>query len=385
MFKSHQYHKEAPAKGKRPWSPGEPSATHDAGFSQRPTEDGGKRARSSTGGQIAQRLTVHCVNCSRTRKYHGDHPPRSYYLDTPAMIASDHQTTALHGQHRLQDLDNYLDECIGFSIVVSVSYDCEAYHEKIKDDFTRLPMPSMPHDISTEIKPYFRVLQNNGPMADATSERLQLSETLKKALHAVRGQNAGMSSEWDLEKDILYPYARLYHSKHVWLGPSTALLETDQKTDLRVLYEYVTERLTLDYEKLEELSAAGMVARNHWPMLFRPDEVAITIEDGQYRAFNVRSCRLLDQNTLELDCWFWEYDGKFFRNHITIPIKWPSRSGQVAIADLSVYPVRHAVEGIESELRKRGNTFWSCRRRKYVNYSMPLKGIGSQLVRLKSR
>ena len=384
MFRSDQYHKGAPANGKRPRSPGEASVSYDAGSLQQSPEADGKRPRLSTGGPIARQITLHCVTCSRTRNYHQSHASRSYYLDTPGMIASDHQTTALHGQHRLQDVDNYLDECLGFSIAVFIEYDCEAYHEKIKENFIRLPMPSMPHDISIAMKPYFRVLQYDGPIADARNERLQLSDTLEDALHALQAQNADMPSEWDFEEDLVYPYPKLYHSKHALLGPSMQNLGPQQQMDLRVLSEYVIERLSLDYEQLEKLSAMKMVSRKHWLMLFRPDDTVITFQGGQYRGFTVRSCRLLDQDTLQLDCWTWEYDGNFFQKKIQIPTKWPSRLDQVAIAELSVYPIRYALEGIESGLRKRGNTFWACRQRKYVNYDMPLQGPGSQLVRPQS-
>jgi hypothetical protein len=298
------------------------------------------------------------------------------------MKASDNLTTALHGQRRLLDVDNYLDERLGFSLVVCIDYDCEAYHEKIKDAFTRLHMPSMPHNISVNSKPYFRVLQHDGPIANAVSERLQLSESLEKALRALHGQNADVVGEWDLGLDLIYPYSKLYHSKDTFIEPSVRLLESQQQIDLEVLFRYVTERLTLDYEELAELSAQGIVNQKHWLLLFRSGDTVITEQDGQLRGFSVNSCRSLNQNTLELDCWSWGYDGNFSRNFSTIPISWPSRSKQLKITDLSVYPIRYAADGIESKLRERGHTFWGCRRRKYVNYDVPLHGLGSQLVRI---
>jgi hypothetical protein len=301
------------------------------------------------------------------------------------MEASESRATALHGQSRLWDVDNFLDEHLGFSVVVYIDYDCEAYHEKIKDAFIRLPMPSMPHKISVDSKPYFRVLQHHGPIAEATSERLQLSESLEKALHTLQNQNAEMLREWDFDQDLIHPYPNLYHSKHLFVGSSIQTLEPQQQIDLEVLYRYVTERLTSDYEELEKLSAVGIVSQKYWLMLFRPDDTVITIQDGQLRGRAMKSCRLLNQQTLELDCWSWEYDGNFFRNYTTIRIVWPSRSKQVAIADLPVYPLRYAANGTETKLRERGHTFWSCRRQKYVNYDMPLQSLGSQLVRILSR
>jgi hypothetical protein len=373
---------EAHTKRKRPQSlDGAPAASGFNAAQKPPEAENAKRARLSTGASITQQITIHRVRCSRTQGNHASHPPSSYYSDIPAMIEHDNQSTALHGQFPIRDVDNYLDGNFGISIAVFVDYDCEAYHARIKDAFIRLPMPSMPGEIGIAMKPYFRVLQNHGPPADADSERLQLSESLERALRMLQGQHTGISSKWDFDKDLVYPYPKLYHSHRAFLGPSKQNLELQQQIDLEVLSGYIKKRVAAEYEELEVLSAMGMVRQNQWPMLFQPDDTVVTILSGQYRAFTLKSCRSLDRSTLELDCWTWEYDGNFFRKHITIPTKWPSESSQVAIKDLSVYPVRHAAEGIKPALRKRGDTFWSCRRRKYVNYDMPLHGLGSQLVR----
>ena len=373
---------EAHAKRKRLESPDEASAARLIKPTQRqPEADTSKRARLSAGQSVAQRITIHCVRCSRTRKYHESHPSRSYYLDTPAMVTSDHQARALHGQTRLRSLDNYLEECIGFSIVIFIDYDCEAYHNDIKDAFTRTPIPSMPEDINIDMKPYFRVLQQDGPTANAISERLHLSKNLEEALHTLQDQNADTIDELDLDEDLDHPYQKLYQFKHVFSGSLARGLEPRQEMALKVLSDYITERLALDYEELAQLSATGLVSQKHWLMLFHRDETVVTIRDGQYRAFNVKSCRPLDQYTLEMECWFWEYNGDFFRKHTTIPIKWPSKAKQMDIKGLSVYPVRYAEDGVQASLRVRGHTFWSCRRRKYVNYHVPLQGLASQPVR----
>lgn len=376
-----EYH----VKRKRMRSPSSDSPATGSGSRQPPPDaDVAKRARLSTEGSIARRTTIHCVNCSRTRKYHETHNPRSYYLHTPALIASDHPNTALHGRTRLQDMDQYLEECVGFSIVILLDYDCEAYHEMIDESFKRLPMPLLPKELNLGMRPYFRVLEDDGPIARATAERLYLSESLRRALLVLQDQHANTLSEWNFDRDLVYPYSKLYSVKESFVEPSTKTLEPQQQTDLKVLYEYIIERLALNLGEMEELSAARLVSQKHWLMLFRPNDIVVTIRDGQYCAFTVRSCRLLDQNTLTMDCWSWEYDGNFFRKDTTLTVDWPTRSMQAKMEDLSVYPISQASEGIESGLRRRGEIFWSCRRRRYVNHDTPLQGLGSQLVRSRS-
>jgi len=377
---------ETHAKRKRLQSPDEALAASMRSSTQQPPEvDIPKRARLSAEEPVAQQVTIHCVTCSGKRKYHESHPSRSYYLDTPAMVTSDHQARALHGQDRLRDVDYYLSERLGFSIAIFIDYDCEAYHDNIKDTFVRIPIPSMPEDMGIDMKPYFRVLQHDGPIANATSERLQLSENLEEALHTLQDQNADIMDEWDFDEDLDHPYPELDQFKHVFIGPRAQALEPQQQKDLKVLSDYITERLARDCQELEQLSAKGLVSQKGWLMLFRPDDTVVTMRDGEYRAFAVKSCRLRSANALEMDCWTWEYDGNFFRKHTTMLIKWPSKSERVEIKDLSVYPIRHAEDGVQAMLRVRGITFWGCRRKRYVNYDVPLQGLGSQLVRSQSR
>ena len=386
MFHLDPDHTGLPAKGKRQRSPDEASTNDDASATQQPPEATAKHPRLSADERVAQQITIHCVTCSRTRRHHESHPSRSYYLEPPAMIASDHQARALHGRTRIRDVENYLGERLGFTctIAISIDYDCEAYHDNIKDAFIRIPMPPMPEDIGIDMKPYFRILQHDGPTANATSERLQLSENLEEALHTLQDQNADMMEEWDFEEDLDHPYPKFDQFKHVFIGPRAQALEPQQQKDLKVLSDYITERLALDYEELKQLSTAGLVSRKYWLMLFRPDDTVVTMLDGQYRALSVKSRFQLEPNTLELECWSWEYDGNFYRKHTKMHIEWPSSSNQVEITDLSAYPILYAEDGVESRLRTRGNTFWSCRRKRYMNYHTPLQGLGSQNVRFQS-
>ncbi|CAI9632725.1 unnamed protein product [Alternaria burnsii] len=299
------------------------------------------------------------------------------------MPANANRTTPLCGQEPLLDLETYLAGRIGFSFVVFQEYDCEAYHKEIKSIFTRLPMPSMPQLISTQSKPYFQILEFGGPRAKATSEQIQLSESLEKALCDLRDLNTNWVKERGFGEDLVYPYARLYHFKHLFVEPFTQAPDPQQQIGLKVLFHYLTNRLTSIYEELAELSAARIASQEHWAMLFQPDDIVITTENGHLQAFTVTSCRLHSHNTLVIDCWSWEYDGNFFRKHTTLSHVWPSKSQQIAITELPVYPIRYAVDGVESGLRERGYTFWSCRRQKYVNYDVPLQGLGSQLANLR--
>jgi len=290
------------------------------------------------------------------------------------MEASD--TTPLHGEERLLDIGSYLAGWEGFMFVIYLDYDCEAYREAIND-------ASVP--FATLFTPNHVGMKHEYPPAEAVSERLQLSGSLQEAICAIRHQDEDGPRNWNFDEELIYPYTKLYRCKHFFLESMIQALERRQQLELGQLFHYLTDRLTPEYDKLSKMSAEGIVSQKYWVMLFRQNEVALRIQDGQYQAFAVKSCRLLDHNTLSMECWTWEYDGNFYREHFTVSSAWPSISKEVAITQLSVYPIFYAADTIESKLRERGHTFWGCRGRKYVSYDLPSQEMESQIVRVQSR
>ncbi|CAN9272817.1 unnamed protein product [Alternaria alternata] len=219
------------------------------------------------------------------------------------------------------DIGGYLAGWDGFGFVIYLDYDCEAYHE------------------GTE--------RAGGLRAQPTSERLQLSGSLEEALNALREQDTKYFEEWNFKEDLVYPYTRLYDCKRLFVEPVTKVLEPRQQLDLEILFRYLTDRLNLDHEELEKLSTAGLVRQNHWMMLFRPDDTVVTTRNGQVEAFAIKSCRLLNQTTLIMECWIWKYDGTFFREHFTTVSEWPSRSKQTNLRymiDMKMYRSIHSPE-----------------------------------------
>ncbi|KAH8625778.1 AAA ATPase [Alternaria alternata] len=372
---------EARSHKKRLRSSSNASTDSSSGSAERPSKAcRSQRGDTPTDIPIDQPNIIHRVNCSRASEYHSDHPLGACYLDVPALPANGNRATALHGQKPLLDVESYLAGCIDLKFVVYLEYDCEAYHKRIEDRFTRLPMPSMPHSMIIQSKPYFQILRYDGPPAKAESERIQLSESLEKALCVLRDHNKETFKEWKFRDDHVYPYQKLYYFRNMCVEPSLKAPGWQRNKEIAALFHYLAKRLSSSYEELAKLSAAGMADQKYWAMLFQPDDTVVTTQNGQCRAFTVSSSHLIHQNMLIMNCWSWEYDGNFFRKQTTLSHVWPSSSERIRITELPVYPLRYAADGVESGLRERGETFWACRRQKYVNYNVPPQGLGSQLV-----
>jgi hypothetical protein len=291
------------------------------------------------------------------------------------------------------DLENYFDDHAELSFAVCKTYSCTAYHEKIKEQFERLPMPNMNDEIAMLAKPYFYILRKDAGPAEPSAERLMILEGLTDSLHMLLkssiedAQRHGedkqvLPTSWQVPNNLVYPYMQLYRERGLLLERAVIYLETTEQLHLHNLSRYLEDRLGEDYADAETLFSSGMVSRSHWAKLFRPGELLVSNKTNQPMAYMSTSCPFGDHNVLHLECWFWEFDGKFFQENVVLPVEWPSENETIAITDLHTYPLQYAHAGLEDELRNRGKVFWACRSRRFVNYDAPLQGMEVQIVRL---
>jgi hypothetical protein len=345
-------------------------------------EDTTKRTRHTAPAIISHTpyIVVHRVECSRTERYHQHHAPSADYLDVPLLLAQSNRKSSLQGQERIRDIGSYLEDHNDLSFAVYITYSCTRYHETIKDEFKRLPMPAMDDAIAVEAKPYFYILQHDAKPAAAETQALILSEVLQEAIDALSTEVPEFHWNWSTQSSLVYPYLELYHQKELLKAHS---LKPHHQSHLGALYGYLTENLGPEYSEAEALFDKGFVDRQHWAKLLRPGAVVVTFEGGQPTAYVCLRCPAVAAGGLQLRCFSWAFDGKFFQNKTVLNIHWPSDSNIVPITDLEVYPLTYGIDGLKDELRTRGEIFWACRSRKFVNYNVPLRGMEVQIVRLR--
>jgi hypothetical protein len=345
-------------------------------------EDTTKRTRHTTAYIVPHTpyVVVHRVECSRTERHHQHHAPSADYFDVPRLLAQSNRKSGLQGQERIKDIGSYLEDHNDLSFAVYITYSCTRYHETIKDEFERFPMPAMDDVIAAEAKPYFYILQQDAKPAAAETQALILSEVLQEAIDALSIEVPEFHWDWNTHSSLAYPYLELYHQKELLMTHS---LKPHYQSHLEALYSYLTEILGPEYSEAEALFDRGFVDRQHWAKLFRPGAVIVTLEGGQPIAYVCLRCPAVTAGSLQLQCFSWAFDGNFFRNKTVLNTHWPSDSNIVPITDLEVYPLTYGIDGLKDELRARGEIFWACRSRKFVNYNVPLRGMEVQIVRLR--
>ncbi|KAF2833898.1 P-loop containing nucleoside triphosphate hydrolase protein [Ophiobolus disseminans] len=364
----------------------EVSETPNPGRTQLADGEQPKRIRSSpsvTSFVPLPFVVVHRVECSRVEQHHEHHVPSADYLDVPRLLAQSNRKTCLQGQDPIKDIEGYLEDRNNLSFAIYITYSCTRYYETIKDDFKRLRMPTMDENVAIMAKPFFYVLEQDAQPATAESEALILSEGLQDALHVLETHPSGFRWNWNDQSSLMYPYLQLYHQRDLLVDDTTHGLKISHRSHVDALHTYLLSRLGPAYLEAETLFARGSVDRQHWAKLFRPGAVVVTVKNGQPVAFICESCPTQSNGRLLLQCWSWAFDGKFFQNKVVLNISWPSGNDIVAITDLQVYPLEYAVAGLDNELRARGEVFWACRSRKFVNYDVPLEGMEVQISNLR--
>lgn len=84
-----------------------------------------------------------------------------------------------------------------------------------------------------------------------------------------------------------------------------------------------------------------------------------------------------------LDAWHWELDGEFHRKTDTLSVSIDSESNRehgVPIDTLDIFPLKYASDATFDQLRRRGRSFWQCRKRALVSYKGDEDTIDSNLV-----
>ncbi|KAM6532569.1 hypothetical protein FSOLCH5_001993 [Fusarium solani] len=325
---------------------------------------------------------VHQVRCTRSVPGHRRHWPSTLFLDEPRLFKGDNRASALRGQHPIPcSLEDYLETYPNTSFLVMRTYDCTEYHHTIRDGFTRLPLPEADWEAATELRPYFYLLQRHGEPATAREESLQISPALREAMYKLESLEPLLFAQW--EASLVPPYLQVYHTRARMRTLASEVLDEEDAVHVLLLLDYIEEAFGPQYREADELFEEGLVTRKHLDKLFGPNEVVVTIEDGEPMAYASVICPspTREDRPVRLRCYNWTFDGGFHREEKDLHIPWPAKDhGPIAISDLEIHPLRFDLSGqLEQTLRDRGTMFWSCRKRNFLGYAANISSFEIQV------
>ncbi|KAM5341918.1 hypothetical protein ACJ41O_014949 [Fusarium nematophilum] len=308
--------------------------------------------------------------------------PTSTVVHHPRLFEGDNKASALRGQRPIRcSLEDYLEACPNTSFLVMRTYDCTEYHQTLRDSFTRLPLPEADWEAAAELRPYFYLLQCHGEPATAREESLHISSALREAMDKLERLEPLLFAEW--EASLIPPYLQVYHTRARVRTLAKDVLDEEDAAHVLLLLGYIEEAFGPQYREADELFEEGLVTWNHLSKLFGPNEVVVTMEDGEPVAYASVFCPspTPGDTPLSLRCYNWSFNGAFHREERDLQIPWPAKDhGPIAISDLEIYPLRFDPSGqLEQTLRDRGTIFWSCRKRNFLGYAAQTSSLEIQV------
>jgi len=353
----------------------DPDHKHGAVGSEEPEESTGKRKRRRNGPDTHSTVThqpqlpiLHRVTCD-CRKNHSKHKHLAHYLDAPRLFEGDSKASTLRGRRQILDIEEYLEDQSDVAIITYKMYSCNDYYKTVEGQFEQLQRPEDP-DVK-DLRPYFFRLRKDGDEAKPQSEQITIvADDLIDAIIKVTGINRGcLVNLVDPRNMEVFRY-QLYHRRDS-MAQEIRDLRSVREQHIAAFFDYVEKKLDPEYNEAKELFEGGQIVKPHLSKLFGPNEVVVTFQNGQPLAYISKSCPKPYQYPLALDCWSWNFDGLFWRERTMLYVDWPSSELKIPISELNTYPLKYDKSGLEEQLRKRGKTFWTCRRRKHVYYNPP--------------
>lgn len=219
--------------------------------------------------------------------------------------------------------------------------------------------------------------------------------------------------------ELQAPYLFIYHSR-AELEDIRSLLSLEASKQLGLLLGYVKHTLGAEYRAADNLLEKGQIAPKYIQYLFKPGEVLVAKQDNSYTGFiadtwlspmqespsisletavHINKSRLFHEFEGEphemrddtsssghtddfqpqqsrMD-YMWnlygktlEFDGNFSWRNTMLKIEMSAKapSDPSAIADMNIFPLRHAPAEISNLLQRRGSTFWKCRTKNLISY-----------------
>jgi hypothetical protein len=328
-------------------------------------------------------IILHRVICERRRvdgEDHQSHPKQEDYLDVPRLFARDTRGSELRGQKPLINPQEYYDDHPEICAVVTKEYSCAEYHRVVKARFEVITTDVDKH-IFNRMRPWLFRLREDGPPAESINESILISSALVASLSELAHRNR--LGEWEQEHNLKAPYDYFYHFRNLLRRHARDQLRPSAREELEVLLDYIDETQGEDFDRIDETFRSGMVERDHFSKLFRPNDIILTIQEGHPRAFCVEKAYAserttgLERQTITLDCWAWDFDGSFRKAQTSqIPVAWPSSNPPIwRMTSLSAWPLRLDHSNIRQRLTERGLQFWKCRVKRLVTYKSPTPTI----------
>lgn len=311
---------------------------------------------------------------------------KSIYMDVPS-ITQNGNLRHLEGRVKISEIGDYFDEHPDVAFVVFLDYTCDGHsgstNNRKSNDRVATSDPTS-EDNGTSKRTDFTTHASEATHIEC--------EVLREGLENLSKNNKTLAKYWPLGEDIEFgeiqgPYLFYYYFRSI-IDEEVLKLDDEECQQVQLFTNYISEHFDGEYARAEALFKQGLVSPGYLELLFVPDEVVVfndggnlvgyqqtsnpRVQDTQRRSRLAHLSTRVDVKTISLsfEAETWEFDGSFRIMEKTIYVDYGKESiPQIRIDSLKAYPFRYASQEVQEKHKKRGETFWKCRKHRYITYT----------------
>ncbi|KAH7464081.1 hypothetical protein FOMA001_g17905 [Fusarium oxysporum f. sp. matthiolae] len=180
-----------------------------------------------------------------------------------------------------------------------------------------------------------------------------------------------------LVQETRHPYLWWFHNREnieTW----KKRLSQEAQDQIEAFQSYLRTTLGDEWDTVDAMLRKGKITAKYLGYIFIPGQIVIEEPTGpsitQWKAYTTTSwlnilTPLATGCTMEVEisAKHWAFDGNFQQVNTSLTIsRLPSMTEEFSINAMTVFPMEYCDNDIVDSLRRRGQMFWKCRRRKYV-------------------
>lgn len=295
------------------------------------------------------------------------------YFDPPQWTKGQRGPGLLRSQLPVTNFDLYLEKNKDISFIVYKTYGMPQDGSKTPEIRDR---QSAAHDLNDAV-----VDESIQPVSEALLNAVE-------ALLEAEDEYASILKSFRQTSELAAPYLFVYHQRNDWERIRLSLPESSHQ-QLIMLWDYILQSQDAEYAMADSQIPLGKITPELLKYLFKPGQLLVQNKDDEMQGWICedwpRVVRRGETTPLrqakaslprsnpqwELNAWHWEFDGQFQRKKETLSISIEARTHKesgIPINSLDIFPLKYASDATFNQLRRRGKSFWKCRKRALVSY-----------------
>lgn len=306
------------------------------------------------------------------------------YFDRPQWTKGQDGSGVLRSQLPVTNFDLYLEKNKDISFIVYKTYRMTAGISKTQGTRDR---QLASHDLNEAVVVDESIQPVNKALVNAVEGLLEAKD-----------EYASILKSFGQTKELKAPYLFVFHQRNEW-DSIRLLLPGSNNQQMTMLWEYILQSQGAEYAAADSKISIGKITPQLLKYLFKPGQLLVQRKDDEIQgwmckdwptttrcsetAFDMLDVMAdttkhenLNSNMganprWELNAWHWEFDGEFQRKTATLSISVDAETNRehgVPISMLDIFPLKYASDVTFDQLRRRGRSFWECRKRALVSY-----------------